>query len=341
MFLFHIYKHAFLVLISVPYLIPYLDVIFLRHVHSPLEYWKQNSYDIYISRKTDLYMNIKVVSINAERINLCGRIRSNAKEIESESKEREEFETREEISRKVRGRIFLETLRQPLSDFIWKSQQVSPSSLFLCPFALSLSHVSSFSFFVSLRTRKISGHQPISLPILPPSPFTPFLRPTACNLDKYPLYWRYKCTRRDRKRNELVSERGAKISQNYSWIANPFFPIPRLFAVENERSSPVDLGSRYFIRISSLPSGGESSFSNFNAIEVEKYKTNWLYLYLSKVRTSWRESFVQNINCLWKFYDYFELCNYWHKFFTYIILSFLYNNYLSILVKRNYLTQQF
>lgn len=44
-----------------------------------------------------------------------------------------------------------------------------------------------------------------------------FFRRQSCNLDKYPLCRRYKCTRQDRKKNEPSTIAiGAKISRNYS-----------------------------------------------------------------------------------------------------------------------------
>lgn len=126
--------------------------------------------------------------------------------------------------------------------------------VFLFFFSLFLNHGNSQAIYLFLASSSSS------------SLFLSFSPAIVCNLDKYPLCQWCKCTRRDRKKNDSSRRRrvaARKISQNYSWIANPgFFSMSRLFAVENERSRWLTFISCYFIkgsRTRRLPSAGEES----------------------------------------------------------------------------------
>lgn len=85
--------------------------------------------------------------------------------------------------------------------------EVTTSSFFLSP------RWFSFSFFPFTRGNSWA----IYLLCLP---FLVAVSSPPCNLDKYPFCRRCKCTRHDRKKNELSQWRDARISRNYSWIAN-------------------------------------------------------------------------------------------------------------------------
>jgi len=95
---------------------------------------------------------------------------------------------RDGISRKVRGRIFLRSFRKPLPDFYGSHNKF----LLFLPTLIWL-----FLFFPC--TRETLGYLLcflLCLPILAVSS-------SPCNLDKYPFCRRCKCTRQDRKENEL------------------------------------------------------------------------------------------------------------------------------------------
>lgn len=127
---------------------------------------------------------------------------------------------RDGITLKVRGQIFLRTLRKPLPDFYGSHNKFLPSlpalvRFYFSPFFFFSSSAHRISFF----SRKLSGLPTYFASLIP----SPLLHHPAPNSDKYPLSRRCKCTRRDRKKNgpsRRGARRGVKISQNYSWIAN-------------------------------------------------------------------------------------------------------------------------
>lgn len=102
------------------------------------------------------------------------------------------------ISCKVRGQIFLRTLRKPLPDFYGSHNK----------FLFSLPPLARVFLFFS-HSRKLSTYfASFSSLFLSLSLFL-FLSIVVCNLDKYPLCRWCKCTRRDRKKNESSRRRVA------------------------------------------------------------------------------------------------------------------------------------